>query len=313
MRRMVLAVAAALALGSPLAAQEDKADSILRDMRKALGGDKLAAAKALTLEGPFQREMGPQRQMKGTIAISIALPDKMYRSEELELPGGMSIERISATNGTVAWEDQKQRGGMGGGMQVMLAGPGGRELNPEAIETARLRRLKTELSRYLVAMFGGANLSAHWVATAEAPGGKADVIELKNDLGVALRLFVDQETHMPLMMQYQEVRPRMMLAGGPGGRGGPGGGRGVGPGAGLGGGRGDGQGPNPQEMRRRMEAMPPSAPSQVTLYLADYKPVDGVMLPHRLTQSVDGAPVEEWTLETIKVNPQIKSDFFDKK
>ena len=37
------------------------------------------------------------------------------------------------------------------------------------------------------------------------------------------------------------------------------------------------------------------------------------MLPHRLTQSVDGAPVEEWTLEKIKVNPQIKSDFFDKK
>ena len=60
----------------------------------------------------------------------------MYRSEELELPGGMSMERISATNGTVAWEDQKQRGGMGGGMQVMLAGPGGRELNPAASKTA---------------------------------------------------------------------------------------------------------------------------------------------------------------------------------
>ena len=111
-------------------------------------------------------------------------------------------------------------------------------------------------------MFGGANLSATWVETAEAPDGKADVIELKNDLGVALRLFVDQDTHMPLMMQYQEVRPRMMVAG-PGGRDGPG------PSAGSGQvGRGDGQGPNPEEMRRRMEAMPPPAASQVTLYLS---------------------------------------------
>src|SRR5438105_1389095 len=119
-------------------AQDDKADAILKDMRKALGGDKLAAAKAMTLEGPFQRQMGPGRQMAGTIAITLELPGKMYKSEELELPGGMSMERVAATNGTAAWEDQKQRGGMAPGMQIMLAGPEGRELNPQAIEDARL-------------------------------------------------------------------------------------------------------------------------------------------------------------------------------
>jgi hypothetical protein len=62
-----------------------------------------------------------------------------------------------------------------------------------------------------------------------------------------------------------------------------------------------------------MEAMPPPAPSQVTVYLADYKVVDGVHLPHRLTQAVDGQPVEEWTFEKIEVNPEIDPDFFDKK
>ena len=302
MRRMVLAVAAMAVLGSPAWAQEDKAAAVLKDMRKALGGDKLEQAKSLSLEGPFQREMGA-RQMRGTLAISVALPDKMYRSEDLELPGGMSVERIFATNGTAAREDQKQRGGMGGGdMRIMLAGPGGRELNPEAIEQARLRRLKVELARYLTAFFGGANLKATWLATAESPDGKADVIELKNDEG-GVRLFVDQTTHMPLMMQYQEVRPRMMIADG---RGGGRGGRAQGPGG--------GRGPvDPEEMRRRMDAMPPPAPSEVTVYLADYKDANGIMLPHRLTQAVDGATVEEWTFEKVKVNPEIKSDFFDKK
>jgi len=62
-----------------------------------------------------------------------------------------------------------------------------------------------------------------------------------------------------------------------------------------------------------MEAMPPPAPSQITVYLADYKDVDGVMLPHRLTQAVDGTTVEEWSFEKVRVNPEIKADFFDKK
>src|SRR6188508_3014312 len=106
MRRIVLAVAAMAVLGGPVWAQDAKAEAVLKDMRKALGGDKLEKAKSLSLEGPFQRDMGG-RQMKGTLAISVALPDKMYRSEDLELPGGMSVERISATNGTAAWEDQK--------------------------------------------------------------------------------------------------------------------------------------------------------------------------------------------------------------
>jgi hypothetical protein len=299
MRRIVLAMLLA-ALGSPLAAQ-DKAADVITEMRKALGGAKLDSVKALSLEGPFQRDAGP-RQMAGTNALTIQLPDHMYRSEEIELPGGASMERITALNGTQAWDDMKQRGGMGGGMQIVMAGPGGRELNPAAIEETRLRRTRTELMRYLLAFFGSATLQPTWVAVAEAPEGKADVLEVKNEGGASVRLFVDQQTHLPLMLQYQEVRPRMMFGGGPGRGGGTGGGRGE-----------PGQRPTPEEIQRRRDQMPPPAPSTVNLYLADYKNVDGVMLPHRLTQSVDGKPVEEWTLEKVKVNPSIKADFFEKK
>jgi hypothetical protein len=66
-------------------------------------------------------------------------------------------------------------------------------------------------------------------------------------------------------------------------------------------------------MRRRIESMPPPAPSNVTLYLADFKKVDGVMLPHRLTQAVDGKTVEEWTIEKARINPNVKADLFEKK
>lgn len=321
MRRALVAALVA-ALGSSLNAQDKTAD-VLNEMRKALGGDKLELVKALSLEGPFQRDMG-MRQMAGTNALTIQLPDRMHRSEETEMPGGMSMERIAALAGATAWEDMKQRGGMGGGLQIVMRGPDGRDLNPDAIEQARARRLRTELMRYLLAFVGGATLQPTYVAVAESPDGKADVLEAKNEGGATVRIFVDQQTHLPLMLQYTEVRPRMMLDG-PGGRGGRGG---FGGGRAGGGRRGDpaaatpppeGRGepgqqrPNPEEMRRRMEQMPPPAPSTVNLYLADYRNVDGVMLPHRLTQSIDGKPVEEWTIEKVKVNPALKADFFDKK
>ncbi len=327
MNRLVIAAIVA-ACSTAVTAQDgtQKGAEIMAQVRQALGGDKLAQLKTLSLEGPFAREMG-QRQVKGTMVLTMQLPDHMHRSEDTEFMGGVSIERTSVLAGTTAWEDMQNRGGMGGGVQiVMRPGPPGQELNAEQIEQARVRRFQTEFNRYLLAFTGGANLQPTFVAVAEAPEGKADVVEVKNDAGQAVRLFVDQQTHMPLMLQYMEVRPRINMMGGPGGPGGPGGGR-RGPGgpdgpppppppgggAPAAGAPADGQRPNPEEVRRRMESMPPPAPSQMTLYLADFKKVDGIMLPHRLTQAADGKPVEEWTLEKVKVNPSVKTDLFEKK
>jgi hypothetical protein len=331
MRRFICA-AGVVALTIPLAAQ-DKGAEVIRQAREALGGAKLTQIKALSLEGPFAREMG-NRQVQGTIALTLQLPDRMHRSEDTELMGGMSMERTSVLAGEAAWEDMQNRGGMGGGMQiVMRPGPPGQELNPQQLEQARLRRMRTELNRYLLAFLVGGNLTPNHVGIAEAPEGKADVLEVKNEAGQAVRLFIDQATHMPLMLQYQEVRPRINIMGGPGGPGGGGPGLRGGPGAGgpppqgagggvrveggnvrvEGGGQAGGQRPNPEEVRRRMEAMPPPEPSTVSLYLGDFKRVDGVMLPHRLTQAIDGKTVEEWTIEKVKVNPSIKAELFEKK
>lgn len=335
MKRLLFA-AAIVALTMPVAAQDKGAD-VMKQVRVALGGDKVAQVKALSLEGRFAREMG-QRQMQGTLALTLQLPDRMHRSEDLEMMAGMSMERTSVLAGDKSWEDTQNRGGMGGGMQVVMRGPPGAELNPEQVEQSRLRRMRTEYNRYMLAFVGGATLTPTFVAVAEAPEGKADVLEVKNETGQAVRIFVDQATHMPLMLQYQEVRPRVNMMGGPGG---PGGGRRGGAGGGPpgdgplaraagGGGAGaaagapppppgagapgaEGQRPNADQVRRRMESMPPPAPSMVTLYLSDYKKVDGVMLPHRLTQAVDGKTVEEWTIEKVKVNPPVKADLFEKK
>jgi hypothetical protein len=45
-----------------------------------------------------------------------------------------------------------------------------------------------------------------------------------------------------------------------------------------------------------------------TIRFADYRPVDGILLPHRLT--IDTGPVEEWEISSFKVNPTIDAKRF---
>ena len=108
-------------------AAQDRVAEVISAARKALGGeDKVAGLKGLTAEGPFRRTMGG-RDMEGTSTVTIARPDKMKRVDEMQMGGmvgGPTIERTSVLNGTTAWDDTANRGGMGGGMQIVMRGPG---------------------------------------------------------------------------------------------------------------------------------------------------------------------------------------------
>ena len=310
---------------SPLAAQ-DRVAGIVSAARKALGGeDKVAGLKGLTAEGPFRRSMGG-RDLEGTLTVTIARPDKMKRLEEMQMGnmvGGPTIERTSVLAGTTAWDDMQNRGGMGGGMQIVMRGPGdgpgpggGAGPTAEQQNEVRVRRMRVQLQRLMAALV--ADAGTPWVdaGVAESPEGKADILETKEETGRTLRLFIDQETHLPLMVQYQDPKPMVMINGGPGRgpggpgvRGGPGGPGGAGPGAG---------GPPPMppdEVQKRVAEMQRNPPPLGTfaMHLNDYKKVDGIMLPHRIETSLDGEPNEEWTVEKYKVNPQIKADTWEKK
>jgi hypothetical protein len=322
MRRVIstaaIVMCVSLISNSPLAAQ-DRVATIVSAARKALGGeDKIAGLKTLTAEGPFRRSLGP-RDMEGTVTVTIARPDKMKRVEEMQIGGmvgGPMIERTSVLAGTTSWEDSQNRGGMGGGgMRIMIAdgprgGPGGAGPTPEQQNEARVRRMRVQMYRLTAALIVDAGTPWVDAGIAESPDGKADILETKEETGRTLRVFIDQTTHLPLMVQYQDPKPMIMTQGGPGpGRGGPGMPPPPGaPGAG-------GPPPNPEEMQRRVAEMQRNPPPMGTyaMSLSDYKKVDGIMLPHKIETSLDGEPNEEWTIEKYKVNPQVKADVWEKK
>jgi len=205
---------------------------------------------------------------------------------------------------------------MGGGMRIEMrtgpgpggpGGPGGAPMTEEQLNEARVRRARVQLHRWMAALVTDGPQAWTDAGVAESPDGKADILETKEETGRVLRLFIDQATHLPLMVQYQDPKPMVMIAGGPGG-----------PGRGPGGPGGPGGPPpqmTPEEMQKRADEMRKNPPALGTyaMHLSDYKKVDGVMLPHKIDVSLDGQPNEEWTVEKYKVNPTIKAETWEKK
>ena len=302
--RLILALPLALSLqAGAAAAADEKADELLAAMRQALG-NKVEAVKTLSATGEFRRMMG-DREMNGDLTIEMIAPDRFKRTEDMGIPGGPTFSRVVALNGAEFWEDSTNRGG-GPGM-MRFGGPGGpggpggaggpggpgqpTEEDRQRWRQAQQRRVAGELQRNLLLLLGRAGAPATYVGEAEAEDGKADVIEVTPEGAPAMRLFLDQQTHLPLMLTYTGVMPRVVVrpAGGPQ--------------------------PTPEEMRKRWEEARSQPPQEVTyeVRLEEYKDVSGVMLPHRMTQSVDGKATEEWTVNTFKVNPNLKPEAFVKK
>src|SRR5262245_23945603 len=129
---------------------------------------------------------------------------------------------------------------------------------------------------------------------AESPDGKADALDVKGPGGFAARLFLDQKTHYPLMLTYNGKKPRFMTQT-----------------------MAAGERRNPEEMEKRMKEMEAETAKQpdveYRIYLSDYREVNGVSFPHKLTGSIENEVNEELEIKNVKINPQLKPEKFVKK
>ena len=53
--------------------------------------------------------------------------------------------------------------------------------------------------------------------------------------------------------------------------------------------------------------MPPPEVVDIQLFLDDYKTVDGILLPHHFSRSIDGKPAEEMTFKTIRIESRVQA------
>jgi hypothetical protein len=267
------------------AQEAGQAADVLATARKAIGDKKLDTLKRFSAQGALQRNVGTF-QMNADLELLIELPDKYLRTESMSA-GPMSGGSTLGFNGERPIRPAGATPMAGGGMVIRM-GPGGpatpgHKLSPEEQEKAdraMVRAQRVDLSRLMLGWFAMTHPSIKaeytYVGEAESPDGKAHVIDVKAE-GFSARLFVDEETHLPLMVTYQAPQPRIVTSTGP------------------------------RPANERVEDVPPQTPALVdyTLFFEDWADTDGVKFPYKIRRAMAGTTIEEWNVTKVKVNPKI--------
>ncbi|HEV7902326.1 MAG TPA: hypothetical protein VGO96_00690 [Pyrinomonadaceae bacterium] len=288
----------ALAKGNGEAA---RALEILKQARVAIGGEeKIASVQSLTLKGKFRRVM-QEREMAGEREFNFLLPDKFMKFDTLIVGGtSTSFTNYRALSGSESWSGGN--GGNGGMMFISRDGSKPTKEQMEKVEREQAQRFRAEYARYLLALLltqpSGYGMEFNYAGEAVADDGRADVIDATAPEGFAARIFLDKETHLPLMLTYRAPKPRVFTAMM----------------------RSDGDKKKQEDALKEAREkaahdMATAKPEEVEMQLrfTDYRKVGGLLLPHRITQGSDGEVNEEWEIKTYELNPQFKADKFQKK
>ena len=277
---------------------DTQADEILKQARAAIGGeDQIQKIQGLNLMGQYRRVFG-DRQMAGDREISILLPNK-YSVEDSMNPGGLSTAILTSRtlNGEHAWNASS---GGGGGMFIRMGGPSGQQATPEQMEAALRRVYQIEMTRYLLALTLNAPSSFaveyKYAGESDVDDAKADVVDVTGPDKFSVRIFFDKQNHLPLLLSYRGPKPRIVTM------------------TRQGGGNAEAVKKAREEAEKKMHAEAPAAPEEVDFYirLTDHKKVAGLMLPHKFTFLQDTEVSEEFEISKYQMNPQFKSDKFEK-
>ena len=201
--RRLMPVIAGLAVAAPIFAQQN-ADAVMAAARGALGGDaKIAAVKTFIATGRTRQVRG-ENLVPIEFEIQAELPDKYSRYDEFPAQDAGPV-----TAGFV------------GDALVLIPRPSPPPPRPgapapppgaqEAMLRQRLMQAKQDFARLLLGMFATSTpafpLTYAFVGQAEAPQGKADVIDAKGPNNFSARLFIAADTHLPIMMTWTAPGP----------------------------------------------------------------------------------------------------------
>lgn len=259
---------------------------IIKETRKSLGGQKLESLQSLSAKGKLLENYIGDNSIEGEFEFTFLLPDKFLKSETKSLFGDDQVTELQAVDGKNEWFDAKMNGANGGGNTTFVR-PNMKVGNDEK-PVSIFRQMAT---RFYLGMFAAAPSSLpveySYVGTAQSKDGTADVIDVKGEEFNA-RLFIDQKTHLPLMITYKSSPPVMQMTM---------------------------EMPDPKN--KNMEGnspiikAPPLQDFQMTF--EDFRETQGVRLPYRITEIMNGKPVKEWNVNTYKINPSVKPEIFVKK
>jgi hypothetical protein len=292
-----------------------RAGQVLADARQALGGSALDAVKTLIATGHTRRVRG-NNLVPIEFEIFIELPDKYVRVDEF--PAEDTDPTSSGFNGSALVQNPAPAAPPAGGGappgQPPGPGPGPRPgIDPRQM---RIVSIKQDYTRLALGMFAASTampLTFTYAAVAEAPQGQADVLDAKGEANVALRLFINRQTRLPIMVTWntpptnvivtvpgqdppKTIAPGAVVVTGP-----------PPPPAGA---------PKEEFDKYAKDVLAIRAKAQATavehrLYFGDYRDVDGVKLPFRVRRAIGQETTEETTFDRFRINTRIDPKRFD--
>ena len=321
-RRLLLLIAGALlGVARPTSGQSapapspaptgDAAARVIADARAAVGGEaRLAAVKTFVVTGRTRQVRG-DNLVPIEFEIQAELPDRYARRDEFPAQdAGPTVTGFNADRYVQSPAPQPPPARPGGP-------PPPTPQQVEAAARAQLANAKQDFARLMLGLFATSYpsypLTFAYAGQAEAPQGRADVLDAKGEGNFALRFFINSETRLPIMVSWTtpptnvivtvpgqpppaSVAPGAVVVAGP-----------PAPPAGA---------PKDDTDRYSKEVLALRANAQATpvehrLYFADYREVDGVKLPFRLRRAIGTETTEETTFDRFRVNARIDPRKFE--
>ena len=271
-----------------------------------MGGTALEGLKTLTGSGRTRRVRG-NNLVPIEFEMGIELPDKYFRKDEIPAEEtdptslGFNGDSLIQTPAPVSAPPAARPGGP----------PPPTPAQIEAQRKTRVTGVKQDFVRFALGMFATSletyPVTFAFAAQAEAPQGKADVLDVTGSGGFKLRFLIHSETHLPIMVSWQ-LPPTNVIMRVPGQP----------PPASIAPGAVVVEAPAPpaasatQEEKdtytksvQALQAKARATPVEHRIYFADYRDVSGLKLPFRLRRAIGADTTEETTFDRYQVNGKI--------
>jgi len=319
------AIVAATQLVAGQAAQKPDPAVILAATRQALGGEqKLAAIKTFTVTGRTRKISG-ENLIPVEFEISVELPGKYVRKDEI--PAQESAPSSNGFNGDGLVQIPPPETGP---MPAMPGGAAGRPGGPPpptpeqlqqqraAARAARVVTIKQDFARLTLGMFAKSfdayPLTFSYYSEAEAPQGKADVLDVKGPGNFVARLLVYSDSHLPIMLSWQTpptnvvmlapgqakpatLQPGAVVVTAP-----------APPAADAPQADKDKYTKDVADLRRKTMT---ETKIEHRLYYQDYRDNDGVQFPFRLRRAIGADTIEETIFDRFNLNAKINPKKFE--
>jgi ribosomal protein L21 len=137
-----------------------------------------------------------------------------------------------------------------------------------------------DLGRSMVGLLLKSPLPMEFNYIGDAENGTADAISIKDKIGFSGVLLLDKATHLPIGLNYRSGHEAIFVR------------------------AKKGEKINVEELKKSTEAN--QEQSEISLRFLDHRVVDGVLLPHRISRTVNGEVKEEYEIEKYDLNPTFK-------